>query len=37
MSYPVTHLTLTAEDAGPPRRLHAAGEETAVLARARDQ
>ncbi|HEY1625930.1 MAG TPA: DUF1877 family protein [Streptosporangiaceae bacterium] len=36
MSYPVTHLTLTAEDAGTLRRLHASGAEVAVLARARE-
>jgi hypothetical protein len=36
VSYPVTHLALTAEDADTLRRLHASGEETAVLARARE-
>ena len=36
MSYPVTHLTVTAEDAGGLRDLHAADEDTAVLARVRE-
>ena len=35
MTYTVTHLMLTAEDADTLRRLHASGEETAVLTRAR--
>ncbi|MGH3149489.1 MAG: DUF1877 family protein [Streptosporangiaceae bacterium] len=36
MSYPVTHLALTAEDAGLLRRWHASGEDAAVLARVRE-
>jgi hypothetical protein len=36
VSYPVTHLMLTAEDADALRRLHASGAEMAVLARARE-
>jgi hypothetical protein len=35
VTYTVTHLMLTAEDADTLRRLHASGEETAVLTRAR--
>jgi Domain of unknown function (DUF1877) len=36
VSYPVTHVALTAQDADMLRRLHASGEEATVLARARD-
>jgi hypothetical protein len=36
MSYPVTHLMLSAEEAGELRRLHASGEEAAVLSRVRE-
>jgi hypothetical protein len=36
VSCPVTHFTLTAEDADTLRRLHASGAETAVLARTRE-
>jgi|GEM_PF-4481974 len=36
VSYPVTHLMLTTEDVDSLRRLHAAGHDLAVLARARE-
>jgi hypothetical protein len=36
VSYPVTYLALTAEDAGLLRRWHASGAEATVLARVRD-
>ena len=36
MSYPVTYLVLTAEDAGTLHRWHASGDEAAVLARVRE-
>jgi hypothetical protein len=36
VSYPVTHLALTAEDADALRHLHASGEDVAVLARVRE-
>ena len=36
VGYLVTHLMLTAEDAGTLRRWHASGEDTAVLARVKE-